>query len=109
MPSKKDKPPKRQSLMLDVRRALERGQFLDTSHSSARGVKRAITRPEMLYVLKNGRHEPSKDKYELPHEDWNYSVRGKTVDKRDLRIIVSFEEGFLILVTAIELGVKGGD
>ena len=58
----------------------------------------------MIFVLKNGRHEKAKDKFEEAFSSWNYAVRGKTVDKEDLRVIVSFdEEKKLLIITAFYL------
>ncbi len=37
------------------------------------------------------------------HEAWCYAIRGKTVDKRELRVVVSFDENYLLIITAIGL------
>jgi hypothetical protein len=50
-----------------------------------------------------GYHEKKKDKFNNFHHVWNYSVRGKTVDRRELRVIVSFDENGMLIITAIEL------
>ena len=34
---------------------------------------------------------------------WNYAIRGRTVDRRDLRVIVSFDEDGMLLITTIEV------
>ena len=62
-----------------------------------------LTRPEILFVLRKGHHGKKKDKFDDLHQAWNYSVRGKTVDRRNLRIIVSFDENGMLIITAIEL------
>lgn len=31
-------------------------------------------------------------------------MRGRTVDRREIRVIVSFEENGMLIITAIELG-----
>lgn len=49
------------NLLVKVRHCIEQGLYLDTRHSTDRQSERNITRPEILYVLKNGRHEKSKD------------------------------------------------
>jgi len=70
--------------------------------------KKRITLPEIIYVLKNGRHEKSKDKFEEMFNSWNYAIRGKTLDNEDLRIIVSFDdERDLLIITALYLERKG--
>ena len=67
-----------------------------------------ISRPEILYVLKSGRHEKSKDQYQDRYKAWNYAIRGKTIDKRDVRVIVSFDENNMLIITAIELEQRYG-
>jgi len=76
---------------------------LDTVHATQRLSERAITRQEILYVLKNGFREQRKDRFDEQYDAWNYAIRGKTVDGRQLRVIVSFEESVLLIITAIDI------
>lgn len=94
---------KENNLLPRVQRCLEDGRYLDTYHSCSRSGERNITRPEILQVLKTGRHEKRKDKWDERHEAWCYAIRGKTVDKRELRVVVSFDENYLLIITAIGL------
>jgi len=87
-----------------IRRSLDSGNYLDTRHAHERQEERRITRPEVLYVLRYGHHEAKKDRFDEPFKAWNYAVRGKTIDRRDLRIIVSFDESAMLIITAIEIG-----
>ena len=96
------RPAKRIDLLVVVRSCIAEGRYLDTRHATQRGEERDITRPEILYVLKSGHHESHKDHFDEFHEAWNYAIRGKTVDGRSLRVVVSFDEGLLI-ITAIDL------
>ena len=86
-----------------IRECIEAGHFFDTRHATDRQGERAITRPEILYVLRHGYHEKRKDKFEPRYQAWNYAVRGKTSDARELRIIVSFDERNMLIITAIDL------
>lgn len=97
-------PKKVTDLLAKVRACVDCGRYLDTSHASMRQGERAIIRPEIIYVLKNGYHEKSRDKYDPVHRAWNYALRGKTVDSRSLRVVVSFIESDLLIITAIDLG-----
>jgi len=97
-------PAKLSDLLLRVRGCVEEGRYLDTCHASERQEQRSITRSEVLQVLKRGYHERKRDRFEELHGSWNYSIRGKTVDGRDIRVIVSFEEDGLVIITAIEVG-----
>ena len=68
-----------------------------------RQVQREISRIEILHVLRNGFHEPKKDKFDVSYGCWNYAIRGRTIDKRELRIIVSFDKNNMLIITAIDL------
>ena len=96
-------PEKHPDLILTIRKCIEEGRYLDTRHVEDRQNERQINRPEILHVLKNGYHEKKKDKFDEFYKSWNYAVRGKTVDRRELRIIVSFNENGMLIITAIEL------
>lgn len=99
-----DRPEKLPDLISAVRTCIEEGRYLDTRHATERQEERRITRPEVLYVLKRGHHEKKRDRFDDFHRAWNYAMRGRTVDRRELRVIVSFEENGLLIITAIELG-----
>jgi len=91
------------ALLTRVRKSIAVGDFLDTTHALARRSERFISRPEILQVLRSGWHEKNKDQYREEYQSWNYAIRGVTVDGRELRIVVSFEEDRLLIVTAIDL------
>jgi len=58
-------------------------------------------------VLREGFHEKRKDKYEELYKAWSYSIRGKTVDNRRLRIVVSFDSKTgMLIITAIDLDAE---
>lgn len=91
-------------LMSVIQACIDEGRYLDTRHVLERQEQRVITRPELLQVLRKGYHEKRKDKFDELYSSWNYSVRGKTVDRRDIRVIVSFDENEMLIITAIEIG-----
>ena len=97
-----------QNLLDRVRLCIEGGHYVDTRHVTDRQSERNITRLEILYVLRNGRHERRKDRYYENYQTWNYAIRGRTVDKRDLRVIVSFDVNTMLIITAIELKAEHG-
>jgi len=98
-----DRPPKIINLMETIRKCIEEGRYLDTRHATQRQAERNVTRPEYLHALLNGYHEKRKDKFEEVYNAWSYSIRGKTIDVRALRIIVSFDEKNMLIITAIDL------
>lgn len=79
------------------------------SHANKRMGERNVLDYEVRQALSNGRHDPARDRYSLEHESWEYSIEGKTLDKRQLRIGISFEivQGSserLLVITVIEPG-----
>lgn len=109
MPGKKAKktrpsrPPKHPDVLGLVRDALSKERYRDTRHSERKG-ERGITIFHIKEAVRGGYHEKAKDEYKPEHLAWNYSIRGKTLDDRELRVIVSFDEGeYLLFVTAIDL------
>ena len=99
-----NRPLKISDLLAEVKAKIVSGYYLDTRHATHRRVERKITRLEVIYVLITGRHEKFKDRFDELHRSWNYAIRGKTIDAKELRIIVSFEEkSQLLIITAIDL------
>lgn len=97
-------PAKIDRLLERMREALDAGRFFDTVHTTQRQAERQITRTEMLHVLRHGWHEKRKDVFDPRYHAWNYAIRGKTIDGRQLRVVVSFEDTDLLIITAIALG-----
>lgn len=100
---KVDRPEKHSNLLEEIRRHLKSGKYRYAGHATERLVERKITRPEVIQVLEAGYHEKAKDTFDEAYLAWNYSVRGKTVDDRRLRIIVSFEKANILIITVIDL------
>ena len=96
--------PKIPDLLEVVRQFAEDGNYVLLKHARERGYERSITEPEWLFVLRNGWHEKRKDQYDDFHQAWSYSIRGKTVDERELRVIVSFDDDpQMLIITLIDL------
>lgn len=99
------RPAKRENLLDLVRQHVDTGSYLDTRHVVERKQERDITLPEVLQVLRRGFWEKRKDEYKMEHPSWNYAIRGKTVDGRELRVIVAFLAPHMLLITAIDLNL----
>lgn len=85
---------------------MKTGQYRDTIHSSKRGVDRNIDLQDIIDVLENGYHEKRKDEFKEEFQSWNYAIRGKTFEGRELRIAVYFDETLLMIATVIDLAAK---
>ncbi len=96
------RPSKVQNLLEVIRSKVNNGDYYYMAHANQRLQEREVTRQEVKQVLLSGHHEKSKDVYDSAFNNWNYAVKGKTIDKRSLRIIVSFE-GSMLIITVIDL------
>lgn len=90
-------------LLLRVRSHLENGDYLLTQHALKRKTQRGLTLPAVLYVLKNGYHEKVKDSWDEQFRIWKYSIRGKTFNDDEARVIVSFDQSGMLIITVIRL------
>ncbi len=97
------RPPKASGIIKIVSAAAQSGKVLYSGHANERMKQRGIIKPEVEYVLKNGHHEPRKDTFNEKEKAWDYSIRGKTVDKRNLRIIVAVVSPGVFVITTIDL------
>jgi hypothetical protein len=91
------------NLLKEIETAVRSGNYIYTGHAQERLQQREVTRQEVKQVLKNGHHEKRKDHFDETYDEWNYSVKGNTVDKRKLRLIISFDENNLLVITVIDL------
>lgn len=82
------------------------GAFIILPHATFRREERQVAVAEIAFVLIHGDREPSKDEFKVEFGSWNYAMRGKTVDGRNLRIAVAFDEDEMLVVTVIPLGKR---
>ena len=47
-----------------------------------------LAEPEIRQVVDSGYHEKSKDEFKVEWKAWNYALRGRTIDRRELRVAV---------------------
>ncbi len=89
--------------MEQIRRKLDKAQDRYVDHALERIQQRKVSFYEIRYVLRNGYHEKRKDVFKEEHKAWNYSVRGKTLDQRSLRIALTFDDNNMLVITVIDL------
>ncbi len=106
MKRKTSRPPKIDHLLDIVKKCIELGRYISCLHLEQREEERGITRREVLHVLLNGFHEQKKDGFDEVYQKWHYAIRGKTLDARELRVFISFDEATkMIIITTYEIGV----
>ncbi len=97
------RPLKIANVLVKVNECIHSGRYYDTSHAIKRKNERKITVTEVLYVLRNGYHEKRKDEYKPEYDDWTYAIRGLTIDRKDVRIAIAFDEHEMLIITVIEI------
>src|SRR5256885_1987315 len=97
------RPEKFPDLLEVIKKCIELGNYRSCLHLEQRESERNITRREVLYILLHGFHEKKKDGFDERYNVWNYAIRGKTLDERDLRVFVSFDKKtMMLIITAYE-------
>ena len=100
---RKQRPSKNEDVLARVREHLDAGTYLDTRHATDRKHERKINLPEAIHVLRSGYHEKRKDEFKESYHAWNYAIRGSTVDRRQLRVCISFDTSGMLIITIIDL------
>lgn len=90
--------------LLDVN--IARGNYVFKKHARQRQKDRNISDAEVIQVLegRSGRRRHRnklKDSYEAGKEAWKYCREGINPDNNKLRIIISFEEGVIPIITVM--------
>ena len=92
-----------EDVLSKIRDKASRGVYVPVDHAKERMNQREVSDPEVRYILEHGYRESKKDEYKQEHRAWSYSMRGKTVDGRPLRIVVSFDADDLLIITVNDL------
>ena len=89
------------------------GQYVFLQHSSQRLNERNVSELDVIYILsgKKGygrKRNKKKDSYEpfsLTElaEDWKYCIEGHDIDGNNLRVIVTFSEDLMPIITVIRI------
>lgn len=100
------RPPKVEDVKAKAEAAVNGGTLRKSDHALKRMGQRKILDPDVDHVLLNGFHEKKKDAFSDDHGTWKYSIKGKDIDRRNIRLIVVFEDPNTLLITAIDLDSK---
>jgi hypothetical protein len=86
----------------NIIRHIQSGKYRLTKHAAEEQAKDDIDLQDTLHVLKTGSHEKRKTSFNNIFQNWNYAIRGKTEDLKEVRVIISFSNEMMI-VTVIGL------
>ncbi len=89
-----------------ARNLMQKGAYAISKHAELRQGERCITTGDIKNIINTGYHEKKKDEYKDEYADWNYAIRGKTLDEEQARVCIAFiEEIHFIVITVIRLEV----
>ena len=89
-------------LRREILQHIKESKYRLTKHAAEEQAKDGIDLQDTLHVLKTGRHESGKTSFDNRFQAWNYAIRGRTEDSKEVRVIISFSHGMMI-VTVMEL------
>ena len=83
---------------------LNKGAYVISNHAKLRQGERVLTIGDIISIINTGYHEKKKDEYKIEHADWNYAIKGSTLDDDQARVCIAFiEELHFIVITVIRL------
>ncbi len=85
---------------------MQKGAYVISKHAKLRKGERCLTIGDIKNIINTGYHEKKKDEFKGEYADWNYAIRGKTLDDEQARVCIAFiEESHFIVITVIRLEV----
>ncbi len=80
------------------------GSYVISDHAFERGEERRLSIGDIKNIISTGYHEKRKDEYKEEFKDWNYSIRGQTLDQEPARVCLAFiKKDHFIVITVIRL------
>lgn len=102
--TKVKRPPQLDELLKKIGEHIEQGRYRQSIHAFERCEQRNIDILDALYVLRHGYHEKQKTSFDELHQTWKYSIRKKTLDGEDVRVIVAFDSHDMMIITVMRVG-----
>ncbi len=84
------------------------GNYVFLKHAKERQKERFISDLDVLNILEGKKFRDRtrnyvKDQYKDGYQDWNYCIEGVNMDKDKIRIIISFLDDLMPIITVIRL------
>lgn len=87
-----------------AKRLIAEGAYVISNHAFERGGERSLSISDIKNIISTGYHEKRKDEYKEEFNDWNYSIRGQTLDQEPARVCLAFiKKNHFIVITVIRL------
>lgn len=89
-----------------IEKRIEDGDYVFTHHSKIRQRERLISDLEVLGILEGKigcrrKRNKKKDTYNTIAGNWKYCIEGVNFDKRAIRIIITFTENMMPIITVM--------
>ena len=104
------KPVKRNDSLLYalVKNKILTGDYIFLKHAKDRQNERLISDLDVLNILEgktgfNRKRNKAKDHHEEGREDWNYCIEGVDFDRNSIRIIISFMDSLMPIITVMRI------
>lgn len=109
------KPPKKSDaeLFALIETKIQEKKYIFVKHAQERKKQRNISQLDVLNILegKKGfgrKRNKRKDSYDADYihekpQDWKYCIEGKDIDDKDVRIILTFTDDFMPIITVIDI------
>ena len=96
-----------------IEQKIKEKNYIFVKHAKERQQQRKISDIDVLNILegKTGydrKRNKKKDSYESQYvyekpQDWKYCIEGKDIDGKDVRIILTFIDDFMPIITVIDI------
>ena len=80
-----------------AREHIRKGTYIIRKHAMDRQEERMIQLADILNVLEHGFHEEKHSLFDTKYQLWKYAIRGKSLDRDDLRVIIAFPQEMAII------------
>lgn len=103
-----NRPPKLddRELARKINECLQQGKYFQSLHFIEMMEKREVSFPNVLHVLRNGCHEKKKTFFHEFSNKWRYAIRGRTTENVEIRVVITFDDKDMIIITVIDLVKK---
>ena len=97
---------KLENIVVLAKKLMLKGAYVISNHAKLRQGERCFSIGDIRNIIDTGYHEKRKDEYKEEYADWNYAIRGKTLDNDQARICIAFaEKKHFVVITVIRLEV----
>ena len=99
----KNRPAQIDNLFESIRAHIDSGRYRLSIHALERQFQRDIQLPDILHTLRFGWHEKQKTKFDEGFKKWKYAIRGETLNRSPIRIIIAFDDADMLVITVMNV------